>query len=181
MILDLLILLVLAIGFVLGFFRGLVRQLLALGAWLVTFVGSAQLRVPLGDWLSGTSTAFTHEYALLLAFLSLFLATFISALLLAELGGAASGLTKYPWLDDVLGGVVGVAVAVLFVVSLVVILDSYFVPVTVQAVGEVGWLRGIHADVSASSLVDTLREWVIRPLAILLGPLVPEDVRAVMS
>ena len=182
MISDALLLLLLAGGSMLGFFRGPIRQLLAIGAWIVTFVGTAHLRAPLGEWLDASSSELARDYSMLLAFVALYLAVYTAALLLVELGGGAgSSLTRYPLLDDVLGGVLGFVVAVLFVAGAVVALDSYYLVTPQVQPGEFGWLRDIERSLTGSTVTDLLHEWVIRPLGLLLGPLLPPDIRVVME
>ena len=181
MIVDVLLLLLLAGGFVLGFFRGVMRQLLALGVWLAVFVAAAYLRLPLGDWLSRSSSQFSFDYALLLAFAFLFLVLLIGTLALTQFSGAGSALARYPLLDDALGGICGLALAILVAASLLVILDSYFLVHPTPVAGEVAWLRGLHESFSGSALAPPLRDWVIRPLGSLLGPLLPAEIRLVMG
>jgi uncharacterized membrane protein required for colicin V production len=181
MIVDVLLLLLLTGGFVLGFFRGVLRQLLALGGWLFSFVAAVYLRLPLGDWLDRTSGQFEFEYAQMLAFASVFLGFFIAALLLFQLGGSGLSMVRHPLLDDALGGVAGVILAALTAAALVVILDSYFLGRAIQEPGELSWLREIHESLTRSVLADPLRNWVIRPLGFLMGPLLPPELRAVMS
>ena len=52
---DIALILLLAAGFLLGVARGGVRQLIVLGAWLLTFILSAHLVRPLGDWIAGNA------------------------------------------------------------------------------------------------------------------------------
>ncbi|HEY7598707.1 MAG TPA: CvpA family protein [Candidatus Limnocylindrales bacterium] len=181
MIVDILLVLLLIGGFVLGFFRGLIRQLLALGVWLIAFVGAAHLRVPLGDWLDASSTQFSTAYSYMLAFAIVYLIVFAAALVLVELGGAGSALTSHPLIDDAAGGALGLLVALLLVAGLVLALDSFFLPTPTPQAGEVSWLRDIHRDLGSSAVVEILREWLIRPLGVLLGPLLPAEIRALMA
>jgi uncharacterized membrane protein required for colicin V production len=181
LIVELLVLLLLAGGFVLGFFRGVVRQVLALAAWLGTFLVAAYLRLPLGDWLARSSSQFSFDYAQMLAFATVFLALFLGALALIEFGGAGSALTRHPLLDDAVGGITGLLLAIVVVASLLVALDTYFLVHPAVEPGEVGWLREIHDDLSASALAEPLRSLVIRPLGYLLGPILPSDIRLVMG
>lgn len=181
MIADVALLLLLAGGFVLGFYRGLVRQMVALGAWLVVFLGSVYLRLPVGDWLGRSSSQFSFDYAQMLAFTALYVALFIGAVTLIEFGGAGSSLTKYPLLDDALGGLAGLLLAVLVAAGLLVALDSYYVAHPTILPGELIWLRQLHADLSDSALAGPLHDWVIRPLGTLLSPILPADIRVAMS
>lgn len=181
MIVDVLLLLLLAGGFLLGFFRGVIRQLLAIGATLFVFVAAAYLRLPVGDWLGRTSSQFDFQYAQVLSFLAIFVALFVAVLLLFELGGSGMSLVRHPLLDDALGGVAGLVLAAITAAALVVILDSYFLGHPLPSAGELGWLRSAHESLARSALAEPLRDLVIRPLGILLGPVLPSELRAVMS
>ena len=69
---DLLIGALLVLGVLLGVFRGAVRQLIILGAWLVIFIASIYLRPAVGDFIVGNVPQFSREYIDMLAFLSTF-------------------------------------------------------------------------------------------------------------
>lgn len=178
---DVALLLLLAGGFLLGFYRGVVRQLVALGGWLVVFLGSVYLRLPVGDWLGRSSSQFSFDYAQLLAFGALYFALFIAAVTLIEFGGSGSALTRHPLLDDALGGMAGLLLATLVASGLLVVFDSYYVSHPTIEPGELIWLRQLNANLANSSLAGPLHDWIIRPLGMLLGPILPADIRVAMS
>ncbi len=179
---DVVLVLLLAGGFVLGFFRGVIRQLLLFAAWAVIFVIAAYLRVPLGEWLASSSPQFSGEYPVMLSFLALFGTLFVGALLLVEFGGGGSSLTRHPLIDDVLGGLMGLAIAAVFIASIIVILNSYFLRAgaTPQA-GELSWLRDIHSALDESVVAQVIREWIVRGMSFVLGPLLPADLRTALA
>ena len=178
---DLALALVVVAGFALGFFRGVVRQLLALGAWAVIFVAAAHLRVPLGDWLASSSPEYGLEYATMLAFAVLFIAGFGVALVLVEFGGAPSKLARHPVIDDLLGAALGVVLAIVVLGALMAVMDTYFGRFEATGRGEIGWLREMHRAIADSTIGRALDEWVVRGMGMLLGPLLPADVRNALA
>jgi uncharacterized membrane protein required for colicin V production len=60
-VLDIVMLLVLAGGFVLGFVQGVIRGVLAIGAWAVSFLVGANLRDPVGSYLASQWTNLTPQ------------------------------------------------------------------------------------------------------------------------
>ncbi len=60
-VLDRVMLLVLAGGFVLGFFQGVIRGVLAIGAWAVSFLVGANLRDPAVGYLASQWTNLTPQ------------------------------------------------------------------------------------------------------------------------
>jgi hypothetical protein len=177
---DVALVLLLAGGFLIGFFRGLVRQVMALGSCLVLFVVAAYAREPLAAWLSRSSPQFGRDYALMLSFLVLFLGLFLAVLLFIQFSRTASALTRHPVLDDSLGGLSGLLIAAATVALVSQILDSYYLRTgPIQAAGELAWLRQTHHALEASNLAGLIDDTVGRALAFLLSPVLPADVRAV--
>jgi uncharacterized membrane protein required for colicin V production len=178
---DIVLVFLLAGGFVLGFFRGLVRQALVIGAWAVLFVAAAYLRVPIGEWLAASAPQLGRDYSLMFTFAAIFLGLFSGAVLLLEFGGSPSRLAKHPAVDDALGGVVGLLAAALLVHATMVILDSYFVRAgPTPAPGELLWLREVQGGLDGSFIAQLIADTVGRVVNLLLSPLMPADVRSVM-
>ena len=65
---DLLVLLLLVAGFVMGYLQGTIRRLLGIAQVLFSLVLAAQIRGPLGDFLVSNWTQFVPEYSRMLAF-----------------------------------------------------------------------------------------------------------------
>jgi uncharacterized membrane protein required for colicin V production len=162
-----------------GILRGSVRQLIAFGAWLVTFVLAAHLRPPVGAWIMEQSPQYSDAYALMLAFLLVFMVAFLVALVLIETIGASLRLTNRAVIDEVLGGVLLLGVAVLVVSSVLIALDSYYAH-PVPGAPELDFINSIHNELQESVIADALRKTVVPVILTLLGPLLPADVRAVV-
>src|SRR5512132_2546568 len=77
-----------------GVFRGALRQLLALGAWLVALVVAAQSRGFLADWLLAQEPDFSAQYANMLALLIGFAVILVAALAIIELSGRTITLSS---------------------------------------------------------------------------------------
>jgi uncharacterized membrane protein required for colicin V production len=166
-------------AFLLGYVRGAIRQLLALGAWLVIFIVSAHLRSPIGDWLRTIDARWSENYADMLAFLLVFALLFGIALVFIEFTGATIQVSKTQVIDDLLGGVLMVGVAMLVVASLVFALDTYYGVTQTVATTEIGLITDTYALLEGSAIVDVLRRGLIPGLVSLIGPVLPPDVSGV--
>jgi uncharacterized membrane protein required for colicin V production len=171
----------LAAGFIIGFFRGVIRQAFALGAVLVIFVVAAYLRAPLGQWLASTSSQFGGDYAQLLAFGAIFVGLSLAALVLIQFSRSPSNLTRYSMLDDALGGLLGLLLVAVAIGLVSVILDSYFIRAASNPTGELSWVRETHRALEGSGVARFIHDWIIRGLGFVLGPLLPADVHVAMA
>ncbi len=178
---DLVLLLLLAGAFVLGFFQGFIRQLLGVGAWLVAFVLAAHLREPLGRWLDGQWTDFVPAYNQMLAFGILFVVIFGTLIAAVQLVYRESRYAvRYFLVDELVGGLLAAGLALLVMAALIVILDSFYGRVTSpQAIG-LAWLTDLHRALDSSTLANGLRDSLIVGLGAVLDPLLPQTVRDVM-
>lgn len=176
---DIIIILILAAASVVGFFQGPVRGLLAVGGWIVAFLASAILSEPVGDYLSTQWTNLTAPYVHMLAFGILAVVILVVLFTLVYLGTRGPrSLTPYRLLDDLLGGALGLVVALLIVAGTWVVLASFYGP-AVPAVGENdGELTaGLYSALSESNLTTSIRGALVPIMGTLLGPLVPVAVR----
>lgn len=177
---DIAIVALLLLGFVMGFFRGAVRQLLSVGVWLVAFLVGAYGRGPLGEWLGPLWPQYPPFYVDMLAFGIIFLFVFGVGLVLAQVVGARVTLTRHDWVDDLVGGFLGAALALLAVASIIVILDSGYEAAS-RPGGDIPWLRDLYVAVTESTIATRLEQSLITGLGAVLGPIMPDDIRAVMS
>jgi hypothetical protein len=82
-------------------------------------------------------------------------------------------------IDDLLGGVLMVGVAMLVVASLVFALDTYYGVTQTVATTEIGLITDTYALLEGSAIVDVLRRGLIPGLVSLIGPVLPPDVSGV--
>ncbi|MEP7379823.1 MAG: CvpA family protein [Chloroflexota bacterium] len=177
MLADVAIVLFLVGCMLLGFFRGALRQLLALGAWLVTFIVAAQSRSFLGDWLRGQEPDFSVQYAQMLGFLIGFAVLFTAALALIELSGRTTTLSNRPIVEEVVGSGVMLIVGVLVLSGILVALGSYYATRGGAVTAEIDQVRQLNAVLGDSKIVGVLRDTLVPWIQTLLGPLLPPDVR----
>ena len=108
-IFDLLVFLGLFGMFVLGYIQGAIRRLVGLLSVTFSFFLAAVLSVPVGDFLASNWTYYPKEYSVMIGFGVVFLAAVIAfALVVQGTYKKVELFAKYPVLDEVLGGVLGV-------------------------------------------------------------------------
>jgi membrane protein required for colicin V production len=178
---DIALVVLLAAGFLLGVLRGAVRQLIVLGAWLVTFVVAAYLRPAVGDFIAGNTPAFSREHIDMLAFVSAFLVLFALAVIVIEIGGHTVQLTQRVAVDELLGGFLALGATLLAIASVVIAMDTYYLAGPPIGAQEHELVRNIHAAFERSSIVGAMHSSLIPGLIAILGIVLPADVRAVYA
>lgn len=160
-----------------GFFRGALRQVLALGAWLVAFVIAAQGRDFLADWLRGQEPDFSVEYAHMLGFLIGFAVILLVALAIIELTGRTITLTNRPLVEDLLGGGLMLVFGLLALTGVLIALGTYYAASNPGFTAEVDLVRQLNLALFDSKIVGVLRDTLVPWIQTLLGPLLPPDAR----
>ncbi len=178
-VIDIVLLLVLAGTFILGFFLGVIRVLLAIGAWAVAFLLAANLREPLGGYLASQWTNLSVGYVHMLAFGMIAIIIFVGLLVLVRLGARGpKGVSSVPLIDDVLAGVLGVVLGVLIMAATWVILASFYGPTATGAgTPEAEWSLRLYALLQESTVARTLIGLVAPVMDLLFGWLTPQVVR----
>lgn len=161
-----------------GVFRGALRQLLALGAWLVAFVVTAQGRGFLADWLLAQEPDFSAQYANMLGFLIGFVVILIAALAIIELSGRTITISSRPIVEEIVGGGVLLFVGLLAVTGLLIALGMYYASAPHGFTAEVDLVTRLFATLNDSTIAKVLRDTLVPAVQTLLGPLLPADVRS---
>jgi uncharacterized membrane protein required for colicin V production len=178
---DLVIFLALLAMFVVGYAQGVVRRLLGIGAILFSLVLAAQLRQPVGQYLANQWGTIAQSYSYMVAFGAVFVAAAITISLGIQLTYRPAPLFhKYPVLDELLGGLLGVLQGIIILIAVLLILDPHYtLPEVRQSVGagEFTFLRSVHELYDASLTAEILRNSVIPVVLGVLGFLFPQDVR----
>lgn len=177
---DVVLIVLLVAGFLLGYVRGALRQLIVLGAFLVAFLVAPYLRAPVGDFIMANAHEYSREYVDMLAFLASFVVLFLVALLVIEIGGKTVHLSERPLVDELLGGFVMLGVTLLAIAAVVIALDSYYLNPVLGAT-EQPIVHEIHAALERSAIVDAMHNALIPGLIAILGPLLPPDIRSLYS
>ena len=116
---DITVIVIVGLSLLVSLIRGLVREVLALGAWIVAFLAANLLAAPIAPWLPDAIPS--EELRLLAAFACVFVVVLIAMSVLAML---ASKLVKSAGLgleDRLLGGAFGLARGMLVVMVIVLL------------------------------------------------------------
>jgi uncharacterized membrane protein required for colicin V production len=178
---DLVIFLALLGMFIVGYAQGVVRRLLGIAAIAFSLILGAQLREPLGQYLSQQWTTIAPEYSFMVAFGAVFVAAAVTLSLGIQITYRPAPLfTRYPVLDEIVGGVLGVLEGLLILIAILLITDPYFTraPFSDRAgFGEFGLLRTLHQWLDPTFMAALLRDTVIPVFLGIFGLLFPQEVR----
>jgi len=174
---DLVVFLALLAMFIVGYAQGIMRRLLGILAILFSLGIAAQLRAPLGDYLAQQWTASRPEYSWMIAFGAIFLGAAIALSLGIQFSyRPAPIINRYPVLDEVLGGVLGVLEGLIILAAILIIIDPYFSSFPTQPGAEFAPLRGLHDFIDNAVSAQVLRDQVIPSVFSWVGFLFPKDV-----
>ena len=176
---DLLFLLFLFGMFVLGFMQGTIRRLLGLGSMAFSFLFAANLTNVVGPFLADNWNQFPNEYAIMLGFLIVFVAANVAfSLIIQGFYHRQPLFAKYTFVDEVLGGILGVVQGAFLVGCLIVILDSYFViPGAPPSGGELPFLRNFFDFYTNSGTAELFRTQLIPGFFNIFGILIPDNIQ----
>ncbi len=174
---DVVLLLLFAGAFLLGFFQGVIRQLLGIVAWFFGFTLAANLSDPLGSWLSQYWTFFPAGYSSMIAFVVLIVAFLVAGNIAIQVTYKRMPIfARMSFLDEVLGGILGIGLAVLIVSPFFIALHSFYGGANLQGRSDVPLLTEIFLALDRSSIMGGLRGSLIPGMVALLGPLLPAHV-----
>ena len=178
---DLLIVLALMAMFILGFIQGTVRRLLGIGSIIFSFLVAAQLRGPLGDFLAQNWTQFPEQYSRMIAMGSVFVAATLGFTIALQVFYKVVPLfQKYPVVDEILGGTLGVIQGLVIIGCVIMILDPFYrLQSAPKFSGEMGLLRTIFEAYDQSGTANVLRTQIIPGVIAIIGALIPQDVKDV--
>jgi uncharacterized membrane protein required for colicin V production len=176
-VIDIVLLLLFAGGFLIGFFQGLMRQLAGIFAWFMSFLLAANIRDPLAGWLGNYWTQYSPEYVQMLAFGILYVVFLVVANIGLQLAMKRAPLFAHmSFVDELVGGALGVVLTIVIVAAGVIVVDDYYAGAE-QNSAEVSWVADLEAGFDESAIVRGMRNSLAPGLLAVLGPLVPMDVR----
>lgn len=182
---DLVIFLLLLMMFIVGYAQGVVRRLLGIAAIVFSLILGAQLRQPLGSYLSNEWTTIVPSYSYMIAFGAIFLAAAVTLSLGIQISYRPAPLfPKYPVLDELLGGILGVVEGFLILTAIFLITDPYYTDPNVRdtvGIGEFGPLRSLWNLLDNSLTASIMRDDVVKWFLAALGFLFPQDVRSAFA
>src|SRR4029079_3181808 len=112
------------------------------------------LRPGVGQYLANEWTTIIPQYSYMVAFGAVFAAAAVTLSLGIQISYRPAPLfPKYPVLDELLGGILGVIEGFLFLIAFLVITDPYFTMESVKdhvGIGEFGLLRTLHENIDTT-------------------------------
>jgi uncharacterized membrane protein required for colicin V production len=180
---DLVFFVVVMGGFLIGFAQGTIRRLLGIASIMFSFFLAASLREPVGDLLAKDWTQYPPAYGTMLVFGAMFIVfSVFSAVLVQGFYHRAPVVEGSEWIDEVLGGILGVVQALLIVGIVILILDSYFGrPTTFYDPDEFLFLRNAWDAISRSAVGAFYIDTLIPIFLGLSGPLIPASLRQLFA
>lgn len=173
---DLVIILVLAGAVFAGWVQGFARYLAtAIGA-LVAFIVASQLKGPMTDALSTFWTAFEPVTRELVVYLFLYIGLNVLFWFVARAFFLRTHLSIAKAADEVGGAVCGLLYAVVTIVFLLVVLDTYYDPPVNVAVASAGFLDGLYEAMNSSLLTGYFRDVVLPTFGYIARPFVPPEI-----
>lgn len=166
--------------FILGYIQGIIRRLLGIGSVLITLLLAAQLRAPVGDFLSQNWTQYTPAYDHMIAFGSIFLAGTIASTIALQLFFKPVPLfAKYPVVDEIIGGLLGLLMGAILLAAFYLILDPVFTIDQSARANEFPILRPVWDALQGSLTADIARHQLVPAVLFFFGGLFPNEVTAV--
>jgi len=175
---DLLVFFVLFALFVLGYMQGVVRRLLGIGTILLSLLVAAQIRTPLGDFLTTNWTQYSPQYDHMIAFGAVFVAGVVGSTIALQLFFKRIPLfANYPVLDEILGGALGLIQGALILAAFFLITDPFFAVTGAGAQSnEFPFIRQIYEALQGTVTADIVRNQVVPFVLLFFGALFPPDV-----
>lgn len=178
---DLVIFLALLAMFIVGYAQGVVRRLMGIAAILFSLILGAQLQPATGQYLAQQWTTLSPGYSYMVGFGAVFFASAVAISLGIQITYRPAPLFKrYPALDEIVGGLLGVLEGFIILVAILLILDPYFTRPEIRELsgrGEFGLLRSVHGWLDPTLTASVLRDGVIPILLAIIGPLFSQEVR----
>jgi len=177
---DLLVLVGLIGMFVLGYFQGVIRRLIGIGAVLVAFLVAAQLRDPFGGYLAGNWTQFPGDYSRMIGFGLVFGVASIGLTVIIQLSYKQVMLWPgAPLAEEIVGGMLGLVQGLLILGALIIIVDPYFrTAFGPAATNELPYLRSFHDALEGSITATLYRDGLIPGVFSLVGAVFPDSIKA---
>ncbi len=180
---DLMVVLFLFAMFILGYIQGAVRRVVGTLTITFSFFLAALLSVPFGNFLIANWTTYPEEYSRMVGLLTLFAAGVVAFFLIVQGTYSKTEIfARHPVIDELIGGLLGVAQGLLFLMFLTIVLDQYFLfaPSAGQEF-ELPFLRPFWMAINASGFGSLLHGTVIPNFVAIMGFMLPDYVKALYA
>jgi len=176
---DWLIMIFFVAFFILGFAQGTIRRLIGIGAILFSFLFAANVADPLGVFLGANWTQFSKQYAYMVGFGTIFVAAALAfAIVVQGFYKPQPLFEKARFVDELLGGVLGLLQAAIILGAAVIILDSFFrLSGIAQDPDEIDFLRNLWTALDGSAIVEVFRSTLIPAFFVIVGLFIPSTIK----
>ena len=177
---DWLIVLFFLAFFVLGFAQGTIRRLIGIGAILFSFLFAANVAEPLGSFLRTNWTDQNSQYSYMVGFLTVFVAAALAfAIVVQGFYRPQPLFEKARFVDEIIGGLLGLLQAAIILGAMIIILDSYYRLSGIDPrPTEIGFLRDLWGFLDPSQIVGVFRTQLIPAFFVLVGLFIPSNIKA---
>jgi uncharacterized membrane protein required for colicin V production len=166
--------------FVVGYIQGAVRRGVGVVTLTVSFFLAGQLNQWLGKFLAENWVQYPPLYSYMIGYLILFFAGVIAFAIIVQVTYSKVELfVRFPVLDEVLGGLLGVAWGLLLLLFTTTILGTYFLVAPVGDPDEMRLLRDLWNAIDGSAIGQTLIASVIPLFVAWTSFLLPSSVTTV--
>jgi uncharacterized membrane protein required for colicin V production len=176
---DLLLVLYFMGFFVLGFAQGTIRRVIGIASILFSFMFAATLSEPLGNFLGSNWAQFARQYSYMIGFGTVFVAASLAfALVVQGFYKPQPLFARARFLDEILGGVLGIIQAGLILGAVVVILGSFFlIPGIARDPEELLGLREVWTALETSKIVDFFQVALIPGFFSIFDLFIPDSIQ----
>jgi uncharacterized membrane protein required for colicin V production len=176
---DLLLVLYFMGFFVLGFAQGTIRRVIGIASILFSFLFAATLSEPLGNFLGNNWSQFSRQYAYMIGFGTVFVAAALAfALVVQGFYKPQPLFARARFLDEILGGLLGIIQAGLILGAVIVILGSFFlIPGIARDPEELLGLRELWTALETSKIVDAFQATFIPGFFSIFDLFIPDSIQ----
>jgi uncharacterized membrane protein required for colicin V production len=176
---DLLLVLYFLAFFVLGFAQGTIRRLIGIASILFSFLFAANLSEPLGAFLGSNWAQFSRQYAYMIGFGTVFVAASLAfALVVQGFYKPQPLFAKARFVDEIIGGLLGLVQAGLILIAVIVILGSFFlIPGIAKDPQELIGLRDLWTALESSKIVDFFQSTLIPGFFVVFDLFIPDSIQ----
>ena len=181
---DIFLLVAVVSTLIVGFFWGAARSIMLVAAWLLAFLLGAYLKLELGGYLASQWTQYPASFSEMAAFGIIYLGLLLAAPILIVIGTRGSTrVTRYQVLDDLVGALFAVFVAVLGIAGLIIVLSTFYGTgeVVIDSTGSPEWVASVYENLLSSTIGGGVNRHLVPLLGTLIGPSLPADVREVWA
>jgi len=166
--------------FIIGYAQGAVRRGVGVVTMTFSFFLAGQLNQWLGKFLAENWLQYPAAYSYMIGYLILFLAGVVAFAVIVQVTySKVEMFVRFPVLDEVLGGLLGVTWGLLFLMFIVTIMGTYFLVALVGDPDEMTILRSIWMTIDGSWFGQLLITQVIPVFVSWMSFLLPASVNAV--